>query len=276
MTKTPLSPKTILAFLLLSLCSAGYALPQDSVTIRGRVTDYNGQPIDSCSIFWQSPSFDEIKQAITNKDGYYTARIPKGKYQSIGAIKMSTYPHTAKAGLPEADQRLEFWAWDFIADRDTTLNIRYHRMEAYGLRVFHIPGGMPTYQIYVRPMSLTRFYQWMEKAKPESILHGETLGDIKQESQSKDAKESQWAPRPEQLKVTVWIDGEEVPVLMKQEIKEYFDANEYANAYLLTVDFPKHPKTGLPYRVFKVELEDLENGDRGEGLYYMEKEIYVK
>ena len=149
-------------------------------------------------------------------------------------------------------------------------------MEVYGLHAFRIPGAMPAYQIYVRPMSLTRFYQWMKESKPESILHGETLGNIKQESQSKDAKESQWAPRPEQLKATVWIDGEEVKILMKQEIKEYINANEYANAYLLTVDLPKHPKTGLPYRVFKVELEDLENGDRGEGLYYMEKETYIK
>ena len=78
----------------------------------------------------------------------------------------------------------------------------------------------------------------------------------------------QMAPRPGQLKVTVWIDGEKVPVLMKQEIKEYFDSNEYGNAYLLTVDMPKHPKKDLPYRIFKVELEDMENGDRGEGLYF--------
>ena len=27
---------------------------------------------------------------------------------------------------------------------------------------------------------------------------------------------------------------------MKQEIKEYFDATEYGNAYLLTVDMPRH------------------------------------
>ena len=65
-------------------------------------------------------------------------------------------------------------------------------------------------------------------------------------------------------------------VLMKQEIKEYFDATEYGNAYLLTVDMPRHQKNILPYRIFKVELTDLENGDRGEGLYYMEKENYIK
>lgn len=99
--KTPFIPKLILLFILFFLYSAGYAQQRDSVTIRGQVTDYNGQPIDSCSIFWQSPSFDDIKQAITDKNGYYTTRIPKGKYQSMGAINMSTYPHTVKPGLAE-------------------------------------------------------------------------------------------------------------------------------------------------------------------------------
>ena len=62
--------------------------------------------------------------------------------------------------------------------------------------------------------------------------------------------------------------------LSDQEIKEYFSADEWGNAYLLTVDRPKQD-TALPYHVFKVELEDLDNGDRGEGIYYMEKEQYV-
>ncbi len=304
--KTPFIPKLILLFILFFLYSAGYAQQRDSVTIRGQVTDYNGQPIDSCSIFWQSPSFDDIKQAITDKNGYYTTRIPKGKYQSMGAINMSTYPHTVKPGLAEKDQRLEFWAWNFIADRDTTLNIRYHRMEVYGLRIFHIPGGMPTYQIYVRPMSLTRTLQWQkeeksslvhaqdlskieqtgpmsltrtlqwQKEEKSSLVHAQDLSKIEQTGLSKQAKGVLLAPSADKLKAIVWIDGEEVPVLMKQEIKEYFNATEYGNAYLLTVDMPKHQKNILPYRIFKVELTDLENGDRGEGLYYMEKENYIK
>ena len=267
--------KQIIFLLFLLSYTAVYAQQQDSVTIHGRVTDYNGQPIDSA--WWQNPQFNDIIEAITDKDGHYTARIPKGKYQSAASIYLPSYAHIAmKSGLPETEHRLEFWAWDFIADRDTTLDIRYHRMEAYGLRAFCIPGAMPTYQIYVRPMSLTRTYQWMKETKPESLVHGENLSDIEQQEQNKEARECQMAPRPGQLKVTVWIDGEKVPVLMKQEIKEYFDSNEYGNAYLLTVDMPKHPKKDLPYRIFKVELEDMENGDRGEGLYYMEKENYVQ
>ena len=39
---------------------------------------------------------------------------------------------------------------------------------------------------------------------------------------------------------------------------------------------PKNRNNTLPYYVFKVELTDLENGDRGEAIYYMEKETYVR
>ena len=83
-------------------------------------------------------------------------------------------------------------------------------------------------------------------------------------------------PRPGQLKVTVWIDGEESPRADEAGNKRIFRQQRIWQRYLLTVDMPKHPKKDLPYRIFKVELEDMENGDRGEGLYYMEKENYVQ
>lgn len=233
---------------------------QETVTITGRVTDFEGHPIDSCSIWWKAPSFENVMEVFTNKEGYYTARVPKGKYQSVAAIHMPSYASVAmqEGKLDEEDYRLEFWAWDFVADRDTTLDIRYHRMEAYGLRAFRIPGATPAYQIYVRPISLKRTLAWMKLDAKER------------------GKECQWAPHPEHLSIKIWIDGEEVPVLMKQEIKEYLKTDEYCNAYLLTVDIPKQSREDLPYLTFKVELTDMENGDRGEGLYCMDKEDYVK
>ncbi len=264
--------KQFLTFLFLLFYTVAYA-QQDSVTIRGQVTNYEGQPIDSCSVMWQDPSFNDVVTVQTDKEGYYTARIPKGYYQSMGAIRMDTYPHTAAKNFPEADQRLEFWAWNFIADRDTTLHIRYHRMEVYGLHAFQIAGGMPTYQLFVRPMSLTRYQQWMKQGK--EAIHGQDLSRIQQTAVDEQAQATTLAPPADQLKATVWIDNEEVSVLMVQEIKEYYSSDEYGNAYLLTVDRPKHDTT-LPYHIFKVELEDLENGDRGEGIYYMEKETYIK
>ena len=97
------------------LCSVAYAQQQDSVTISGRVTDYDGQPIDSASVWWQNPQFNDVVEVVTNKDGHYTARVPKGKYQSVASIYFPSYAHIAmKSGLPEAEHRLEFWAWDFM------------------------------------------------------------------------------------------------------------------------------------------------------------------
>lgn len=252
----------LVILLLLTGCNSRTTVKSENETviISGQITDYEGNPIDSCSVCWKTPSFTNAVEVLTDKNGRYTAQVPKGKYQSVTAIYMPSYASIAmqEGRLKEEDYRLEFWAWDFVADRDTTLDIRYHRMEAYGLRVFRIPGASPCYQIYVRPMSLTRTLSWM-KLSPEQKTN-----------------ECQMAPRPEQLAVKVWIDGKEVPVLMKQEIKEYLGEDEYCNAYLLTVDKPKHLRTDLPYRTFKVELLDLENGDRGEGLYYMELEDYVE
>lgn len=248
----------LLCLFIVSACNSPKAEMNEpeTVTIIGQVTDYNGTPIDSCSVFWKSSSFENIVEVFTDKGGRYTAQVPKGKYQSVAAIYMPSYASIAmqEGKLKEEDYRLEFWAWDFVADRDTTLDIRYHRMEAYGIRAFRIPGATPSFQIYVRPMSLTRTLEWMKRdAQSEECL---------------------MAPSSELLDVKVWIDGEEVSVLMKQEIKERLGEGAYANAYLLTVDMPEHPREDLPYRTFKVELTDLENGDRGEGYYYMDKEIF--
>ena len=52
--------KQIIFLLFLLSCTAVYAQQQDSVTIHGRVTDYNGQPIDSASVWWQNPQFNDI------------------------------------------------------------------------------------------------------------------------------------------------------------------------------------------------------------------------
>ena len=62
---------------------------------------------------------------------------------------------------------------------------------------------------------------------------------------------------------------------VEKMVTQHFELLPYP-IHLLTVDMPRHQKNILPYRIFKVELTDLENGDRGEGLYYMEKENYIK
>lgn len=265
-----------LLFLLSFLLAAAAAGAQcrDSVTISGRVTDYEGRPQGNTTLLWQYEDFRIAAQTHTDSNGRYTARIPKGKYQSMAAVDFERYLHTAPAHVADADQRLEFWAWDFIADRDTTLDIRYHRMEAYGIRAFRIPGSVPAYQVFVQPQGLTRIRKALKEHR-DLLTAGKDLRGIRQEPLDEKATYVPFGPPVDRLKATVWIDGEQVGVLHKQPVQLYLFAGYYTNAYLLTVDRPKRTTT-LPYRVFKVELEDLENGDRGEGLYYMEKEDYVK
>lgn len=258
--------------LLTSSLSAQTA--QDSVTITGVVTDFNGTSLDSVSVVWQNRDFSIAAQGMTDKNGAYTVRVLKGKYQSVIAINLGHYVHTAPPSLKDEDTRLECWAWDFIADRDTTFNMRYHRMEAYGIRVFNIPGGLPGYQIFVQPISATRLCL-LKREKPEFFKRGENLYGIKQEPLSHNAEETAVGPSPENLKVTVYIDGEKVALLMKQKVKEYYSSDSYGDAYLLTVDAPKKKATNKKYRIFKLELTDLETGDSGEGYYFMEDEKYV-
>lgn len=237
---------SLFIFLFFTGFTTSAQTPADSVTICGRVTDYSGQPLDSVSVFCHKTSFNVLSEALTDKEGYYKARVKKGRYYAMSAIKMSTYPKFSI--LAEKDQRLEFWAWNFIADRDTTFNIQYHRMEAYGVHAFQVRGAPPGYTVYVRPMSLTRSLQWRKNKTPDAF----------------------WAPSVEKAEVKVTINGEETPIRMIQEVKEYLAPGEYTNAYLLFVDRPKK-SNGMPYDIFRVCITDLENGDKGEGVYFKEK-----
>lgn len=97
----------ILLFTILASSPLAAQTEADSVTICCRVTDYNGIPLDSVSVGWQSTTFATITEVLTDKDGYYKARIKKGKYYAMGALNMSQYIVTGSK-LPEKDQRLEF------------------------------------------------------------------------------------------------------------------------------------------------------------------------
>ena len=73
----------------------------------------------------------------------------------------------------------------------------------------------------------------------------------------------------------ITINDEEVPLRMKQEVVEYFDENESGNAYLLFVDLPKK-KNNWSYYIFRIQMTDLENGDKGEAVYFLEKKDYIE
>lgn len=251
---------------ILIIPSISLGNPPDTLIIRGNVFDYGGNPIPNCSVAFNNSRFESNYETVTDSLGKYYLEVPRGRYMSIGACRMDEYQHTASASLPDSLKRLEWWGWNICAEKDSIIDIRYNRMEAYGISVFTIPGASPAFQIFVRPMSLTRYQKWA--IGQENIQHGMDLSNVRGKALLENAKATLLAPPPDLLNVKVFIDGEEVPVLLKQEIKEYQDAMTYGNAYLLTVGLPKW-ENGLTTDTirFRIELEDLENGDKGEAIY---------
>lgn len=238
--------KKLLPFLLAVALGACSQQPR-MVTITGRVTDYDGNPLDSVTVGWLNPAFDGQYFTRTDAEGRYAARIPKGRYASAGGMNMEEYIH-AGSTLPEADQRLENWHWNFLADRDTTFDFRYHRLEVYGINAFQVQGAAAGYTIYFRPMSLTRFQRWKHAGEP--------------------AGDNGLAPAIDSARLSVAIDGEPVRIRMAQQVKEYFDEENWSGAYLLFVDRPKRDN---PVKTIRIVMEDLGTGDKGEGSCTLEE-----
>lgn len=233
------------------------------VVIKGHVTDYHGKPLKNVSVAWQDRLFTKaLFEAVTDSTGYYEAKVKKGCYSNMSALNMDEYIVTGFS-LPEKDLRLEFWGWNFIADRDTTFDMQYNRLEVYGVNVFRIEGGTPAYTIYCRPMSLTRTLSYNRDNAGNVSFKKEPSGRVR------------FAPSPKQMKIKVTINGEEVKVLDEKEIDEFWTDSTSSNAYLLTVDLPKQ-KCNLPYSIFRIQMTDTENGDRGEAVYFLEKKRYVE
>lgn len=103
-----------------AICACVFSLAAfatDTVKISGTVTDYNGSPVDSCTVLIYNPDFTEAYETASDTQGHYSLdSIPKGKYAAIAAMRVNEYPRMLQVA-PE-DMKLEFWAWNVIADRD--------------------------------------------------------------------------------------------------------------------------------------------------------------
>ena len=132
----------------------------NTITISGQVTDFEGNPIDNCTVALYHADFKTAYETLSDKNGYYTLiGVEKGCYFAMFALRMKDYP---KANIvPTKDMRLEFWAWNVIADRDLIINPRYHRLEIYGTSAFRTNQGL---MIYTRPMSLGNLLSFSKNA----------------------------------------------------------------------------------------------------------------
>lgn len=86
----------------------------DSVIISGKVTDFNGIPIDGVLIMIKGENFSQyIDTTYSDKTGQYSLRVKKGKYKGMAAVKMEDYSKT----------KLEFWAYEVPANKNINLDI---------------------------------------------------------------------------------------------------------------------------------------------------------
>lgn len=243
----------IMLFNVFGICNA----QNNTITISGRVTDFEGSPIDSCRVDVLYSNFSRAYSVWSDKDGYYSIpNVKKGKYMAIYAIRPKEYPRALK--VTEKDMKLEYWAWNIIADKDLTINPRYHRLELYGTTAFKQNGGYPTMMLYTRPMSLGRM-----------LSYGE---DIYKDKGVAEKKQVDISAEPNEIEFKVYADDVPIAIRSIQPVEEYVGGRRMM-AYLLYVDLPKRKPE--KYCIFRIEAYNRAwGGEKGENAYFYEVPNY--
>lgn len=229
--------------------------------VSGKVTDFNGLPLDSVTIRLKNNAFENIYETLSDKDGYYSMKVKEGDYYSLYAIKLPEYRVT----------KLEYWTWNVPVHKNVTINPQYDRMEIYGINVFE-PQVTPqeTYMVYFRPMSLAKTLQFasdqkVDEKKFETAKRTESL-------LSKSDKVIHMSPdsiSPKEL--VIEING------VKSEILEINKITEYARGfkmygYVVQVRKPEYPKNvDSEYDLISIILHSKETNEIGKGEAFVKR-----
>ncbi|MDR1974890.1 MAG: carboxypeptidase-like regulatory domain-containing protein [Bacteroidales bacterium] len=243
----------VIIFCLLGV-SFCYSQEINTVTISGKATDFDGNPIDSCIVQVLRSDFTSAYETYTDKNGEYAIDgVEKGKYVALYAIRPKEYPK--EDAVPDDEKRLEFWAWNVIANEDLTINPRYHKLELYGVNAFMVEGGYQGLIIYVRPMSLQKY-----------------LSCFKDKSVSE--KETDISVKPKYFEVKVFMDELPLVVNSTQPVTEYVGKDDlHITGYLIQVDLPKN-KQDKSYCILRIEALNKEYNEKGESLYFYKMPNY--
>ena len=232
---------------------------QNTVRLYGKVTDFNNNPVDSASVWLKNKInglalkdkrklFDNAYETLTDKNGNFSIEVEKGTYYCLYAIKESDYGKT----------KLEYWAWNLPIYDDLEINPQYDRLEVYGMNGFEPQTGpFETYQIFFRPMSLTKALKLPKKITSEMI-------DI--------------APKvikEEDLKVQ--INGVDAKIVSLNRVKEY-SRKKYMYGYFLQILKPKNGQINIPtsqmvkgYDKISITLHSTETNEKGKGEYFLKR-----
>jgi hypothetical protein len=213
----------------------------ETVTISGRVTDFEGRPIHGAAVELKKSRFENAAASTSDKDGRYSLIVPKGTYMALAAVK----DYQIKS--------LEYWAWNVPAERDLEINPRFDRLEVYAINAWRPQGGYPSYQIYFRPMSLTRTITKITEAGGMESFSKLPVMDIAPELTADD--------------IQVAVDGQPVKVLQLNRVREAAGPNQYLFGYVLQVGLPDK-KPAWEYIPITITIIDRATGEKGEGCIF--------
>ncbi|MCL2412915.1 MAG: carboxypeptidase-like regulatory domain-containing protein [Bacteroidales bacterium] len=233
-----------------------FAQNPNTITISGKVTDFDGNPINNSAVVLMDRNFNPIHMTFSDEAGYYALEnVEKGRYMALLAIRFNEYPRAKQMfgidAVAEDDMRLQFWAWNVIADRDLTINPRYHRLELYGFQVFEVWGAGPHLMAYVRPMSLGKIlaYENWENRLEEMDISVEL----------------------EDIEFKIYAGNEPLTIRSVETFIEYSGEGQAGiRGFVLQFDRPRELTTDN-FHVFRIEGTHHAFGvEKGENLYFFE------
>ena len=245
----------LLSALIIILGVNLFAQNDNTITISGKVTDFDGNPIDSCCVALYHEDFSTAYETVSDKTGHYIlSGVEKGRYLCMYALRLKEYPRANS--VPDEEMRLEFWAWNVIADRDLTINPRYHRLELYGTYAFRTNAGI---MIYTRPMSTGKLLTYSKDIVTDKSL-GEKIANI--------------SVKPEHFEIKVFADEKPLKINSVQSIEEFGGEGQMTiTGYIIQADLPRE-KPDKSYFIIRVEATNTEENERGENLFFYELKDY--
>jgi hypothetical protein len=251
--------KTLLLAIMLLVISA-CTKEREKFVITGKVTDFNGRPIDSATIRLKNLSFENIYETVSDRNGNYSLEVNKGDYYCLYAIKLSEY----------RVNRLEYWAWNVPVYEDMVINPQYDRMEIYGINVFE-PQVTPqeTYMLYFRPMSL---YKTLEIASKQEV-DNKKFQEAKQTETLLAKSNKLIHMSPDAItadELTIEINGVKAEIVGINKTTEYARGILMCGYYVQVLKPKNNEQLKLAYDRISITLRSSETGEAGKG------EIFIK
>jgi hypothetical protein len=223
------------------------------IRIHGKVTDFNGNPMERAEIVVLSKKFKAIYQTFSDADGKYSLEVSEGNYIALWACK------------DYAIKNLEYWAWNIPAYQDLEVNPRINGLEVYAINAWIPQGGLPSIQIYFRPMSHKRAKEFSQRLGIEFPPSPDELHNLSHNLSIIDI-----APNLAKDDIEVIIDDQTMKILEVNKVREAAGGNQSIYGYLIQTTIPTNLKNS-DYSQIRIIVSDRETGEKGEGCLFCER-----